>query len=105
VRDLSDDHDLLRRDYFPDLDVETFCDADRDRILDDVDADLRAAAAVVPDLPPSSRRAVRAAHATFGELATRLRAASADEIRRTRVRVPTPVKLRLAAGSLRRGRA
>jgi phytoene/squalene synthetase len=105
VRDLSDDHDLLRRDYFPGLDVESFCEADRDRILDDVDADLRAAAAVVPDLPPSSRRAVRAAHATFAELAQRLRAASPEEIRRTRVRVPTPVKLRLAAGSLRGGRS
>jgi phytoene synthase len=105
VRDLSDDHDLLRRDYFPGLDVETFCDADRDRILDDIDADLRAASAVVPDLPPSSRRAVRAAHATFAELASRLRAAPAEEIRRTRVRVPAPVKLRLAVGSLREGRS
>jgi phytoene synthase len=105
VRDLSDDHDLLRRDYFPGVDVATFCDADRDRILDDVDGDLRAAAAVVPDLPPSSRRAVWAAHATFAELAQRLRAASADEIRRTRVRVPTPVKLRLAASALRGGRS
>ena len=105
VRDLSDDHDLLRRDYFPGLDVERFCEADRDRSLDDVDEDLRAAAAVVPDLPPSSRRAVRAAHATFAELAQRLRAASAEEIRHTRVRVPTPVKLRLAASSLRGGRS
>ena len=105
VRDLSDDHDLLRRDYFPGLDVESFCEADRDRILDDVDEDLRAAAAVVPDLPPSSRRAVRAAHATFAELAQRLRAASPEEIRRTRVRVATPVRRRLAAGSLRGGRS
>ncbi|MDZ5663689.1 squalene/phytoene synthase family protein [Nocardioides sp. zg-1308] len=105
VRDLSDDHDVLRRDYFPGLDVEAFCDRDRDLILDDIDADLRAAAAVVPDLPPSSRRAVRAAHATFAELATRLRAASADEIRRTRVRVPTAVKLRLAVGAIHGGRS
>jgi len=105
VRDLSDDHDLLRRDYFPGVQAHTFCDADRDRILDDVDGDLRAAAAVVPDLPPSSRRAVWAAHATFAELAQRLRAASADEIRSTRVRVPAPVKLRLAVGALRGGRS
>ncbi|WP_210502419.1 phytoene/squalene synthase family protein [Nocardioides xinjiangensis] len=103
VRDLADDHDVLRRDYFPGLDVDAFCDADRDRILDDIDADLAAAAAVVPDLPPSSRRAVRAAHATFAELACRLRATPAPEIRRTRVRVPTPVKLRLVAGALRGG--
>ncbi|NYE38428.1 phytoene/squalene synthetase [Nocardioides cavernae] len=103
VRDLTDDHDLLRRDYFPGLAVERFCDADRDRILDDIDADLAAAAAVVPRLPSSSRRAVAAAHATFAELAARLRATPAAEIRRTRVRVPTPVKLRLAANALRGG--
>ncbi|SED29309.1 Phytoene/squalene synthetase [Nocardioides exalbidus] len=105
VRDLTDDHDLLRRDYFPGLDVETFCDTDRDRILDDIDADLAAAAAVVPRLPSSSRRAVLAAHATFAELATRLRATPAEQIRRTRVRVPAAVKLRLVASALHGGAA
>ncbi|GAA5116483.1 squalene/phytoene synthase family protein [Alloalcanivorax gelatiniphagus] len=104
VRDLADDHDVLRRDYFPGLEVDRFCDADRDRILDDIDADLDAAAAVVPDLPASSRRAVRAAHATFGELCSRLRATPATEIRRTRVRVPAAVKLRLAARAVREAR-
>jgi phytoene/squalene synthetase len=71
----------------------------------DVVADLDAAAAVVPELPTSSRRAVRAAHATFAELAARLQATPAEEIRRTRVRVPDPVKLRIVAGALYRGRS
>ena len=105
LRDLAEDHDTLGRRYFPGLEVDRFCDADRDRILDDIDADLAAAAAVVPDLPTSSRRAVRVAHATFAELAARLRATPAAEIRRTRVRVPDAVKLRLAAGAMRGGRA
>jgi len=105
IRDLADDHDLLRRDYFPGLTIERFCDADRDRILDDIDADLDAAAAVVPQLPTSSRRAVRAAHATFAELGARLRRTPATEIRRSRVRVPTTVKLRIAAGALSGGRS
>ncbi|MCF6377397.1 squalene/phytoene synthase family protein [Nocardioides KLBMP 9356] len=105
VRDLADDHDVLRRDYFPGLDVDRFCDTDRDRILDDIDADLAAAAAVVPDLPASSRRAVHAAHATFDELARRLRVTPAARIRTTRVRVPAPVKLRIAAGAIREARA
>ena len=99
LRDLAEDHDVLGRCYFPGLDVDTFCDDDRDRILDDVALDLDAAAGVIPDLPLSSRRAVRVAHATFAELAARLRATPAAEIRRTRIRVPDPVKLRLAAGA------
>ena len=105
LRDLAEDHDTLGRRYFPGLDVDRFCDADRDRILDDIAADLDAAAAVVPELPASSRRAVRVAHATFAELAARLRATPAEEIRRTRVRVPDPVKLRLVAGALYGGRS
>ncbi|MDX6326311.1 MAG: hypothetical protein QOK15_2665 [Nocardioidaceae bacterium] len=105
LRDLAEDHDTLQRRYFPGLDVDQFCDADRDRILDDIAADLDAAAAVVPDLPTSSRRAVRVAHATFAELAARLRATPAPEIRRTRVRVPDPVKVRLVAGALYGGRS
>ena len=104
LRDLAEDHDTLGRRYFPGLDVDRFCDADRDRILDDIDLDLEAAAAVVPELPTSSRRAVRAAHATFAELATRLRATPAAQIRRSRVRVPDPVKLRVLAGALHEGR-
>jgi phytoene/squalene synthetase len=105
LRDLAEDHDLLGRRYFPGLDVERFRDADRDRILDDITADLDAAAAVVPELPLSSRRAVRVAHATFAELAARLRVTPAAEIRRTRVRVPDAVKLRLVAGALYGGRS
>ncbi|WP_338087873.1 phytoene/squalene synthase family protein [Nocardioides lijunqiniae] len=100
LRDLAEDHDTLHRCYFPGLDVDRFDDTDRDRILDDIDTDLDAADAVIPELPGGSRRAVRVAHATFAELAARLRATPADRIRRTRVRVPDPVKMRVMAGAL-----
>lgn len=104
LRDLAEDRDTLDRRYFPGLDVDRFCDADRDRLLEDIAADLDAAAAVVPNLPPSCRRAVRVAHATFAELAARLQATPAARIRRTRVRVPDRVKVRLLAGALYGGR-
>lgn len=103
LRDLAEDHSALSRRYFPGLDLEQFCDADRDQILKEIAADLDAAALAVPELPASSRRAVRAAHATFSELAARLQATPAAEIRRTRVRIPDPVKLRLLAGAVRGG--
>lgn len=100
LRDLAEDHDTLHRRYFPGLDVATFCDADRDRLLADIAADLDAAGAVLPDLPKNCRRAVRVAHATFAELAARLQATPAAQIRRRRVRVPNPVKARLLAANL-----
>ena len=105
LRDLAEDHDTLGRRYFPGLDVDGFTDADRDQILDDIAGDLDAAAAVIPMLPVSSRRAVQVAHATFAELAARLGDTPAAEIRRARVRVPDPVKLRLLAGSFYGGRS
>jgi len=105
LRDLAEDHNTLGRHYFPGLEVERFCDTDRDRILGDIACDLDAAAAVIPELPSSSRRAVRVAHAVFAELAARLRATPAAEIRRTRVRVPDAVKVRLVAGALYGGRS
>lgn len=100
LRDLCEDHDVLGRTYFPGLDIEQFDDRRRDVILADIDADLAAAAAVIPRLPASSRRAVAAAHGLFAELSSRLAATPAARIREERVRVPTPVKARIVARAL-----
>ncbi|MFH7322786.1 phytoene/squalene synthase family protein [Aeromicrobium sp. JJY06] len=97
LRDLGDDRDNLGRSYVPGLDPEHFDVAMRDRLLDDIDADLAAAAAVIPQLPAGSRRAVAAAHALFAELSRRLRHASPERIRSERIRVPGPVKARVVA--------
>jgi phytoene synthase len=95
LRDLAADHDELGRTYFPGLELEDFTDRERDVLLDDIDADLDAAARVVPLLPPSSRRAVAVAQALFAELAARLRTTPAEQIRRERVSVPSAVKAQL----------
>lgn len=100
LRDLSADFEHLGRSYFPGVNIATFSEADKIRLLDDIDADLRESAAVVPLLPASSRRAVILAQGLFSELSIRLRATPADLLVRSRVRVPHPVKLRIAAGAL-----
>jgi phytoene/squalene synthetase len=100
LRDLAEDSAVLGRTYFPGVRPENLTDCRRDALLDEIDADLSAAAAAVPLLPPSSRRAVAVAHALFSELASRLRATPAREIAVRRVSVPTPVKARLVLRSL-----
>ncbi|MHC3000375.1 phytoene synthase [Microbacterium sp. HJ5] len=93
LRDLDHDASALGRDY---LGLGAGAST-REAVLDRIDADLAAAAAVVPRLPPDCRRAVTAAHDLFAELSARLRAApDATE----RVRVPDVVKARLAARAL-----
>lgn len=100
LRDLSADFDELGRSYFPGVDVASFSEAEKTRLLDDIDADLAVSAAVIPLLPVSSRRAVALAQGLFAELSARLRRTPANRLVRTRVRVPNPVKLRIAAAAV-----
>lgn len=99
LRDLHSDQHLLGRSYLPGVDRQTFTDRQRDELLDDIDADLRAAARAIEQLPRGSRRAVGTAHALFEELSTRLRATPAQQIARERVRVPDLAKARIIARS------
>lgn len=99
LRDLHNDQHLLGRSYLPGVDRQTFTDLQRDELLDDIDADLRAAARAIEQLPRGSRRAVATAHALFEELSARLRATPAEQIARERVRVPDLTKVRIIARS------
>ena len=99
LRDLSADFDTLGRSYFPGVSVESFTEDDKNRLLDDIYHDLRGPAVTVAQLPAGSRRAVALAHGLFAELSVRLRATPADTLRTTRIRVPNPVKLRIATGA------
>jgi phytoene/squalene synthetase len=90
LRDLHDDADRLGRDYLS----GATAGPRRTEVLDRIDADLAAAAAVIPRLPRDCRRAVTAAHDLFAELSRRLRRAPSSA---GRVRVPDPVKAALVA--------
>jgi 15-cis-phytoene synthase len=99
LRDLAADFQSLGRSYFPDVRVDSFSEEDKNRLLDDIDADLRVSAAIIPQLPAGSRRAVALAQGLFAELARRLRATPSNSLVSARVRVPNPVKLRIAAAA------
>jgi 15-cis-phytoene synthase len=99
LRDLHADAEVLGRSYFPGVDVGAFGEDDKVRLLDDIDADLATAARAIPQLPANARRAVRLAHGLFAELSRRLRATPAERLLVARVRVPDPVKLRIAAAA------
>jgi phytoene synthase len=103
LRDLGADLESLGRSYFPGLDVANLTDIQKHALLDGIDAELALAARAMPLLPRSSRRAVALAHGLFAELSRRIRATPAPELVRTRVRVPDPVKLRIAIAAATRG--
>jgi phytoene synthase len=102
LRDLADDYESLGRRYFPGIDPAHLSEADKNRLLDDIDRDLEIAGAVIAELPSGCRRAVAAAHALFSALSARLRRTPASELLAARVSVPTTRKLLLllqAAGA------
>jgi phytoene/squalene synthetase len=99
LRDLAADLTALGRSYFPEVDPSALTDAQKNAVLDDIDRELQLAAATVPLLPRSSRRAVATAQRLFADLSRRLRAVPAASLLTTRVRVPDPAKLRIAVGA------
>ena len=96
LRDLAADRDALGRNYFPGVNLLTMTEEQKNELLDDMDADLDAAARVLPLLPVGSRRAVTAAHHLFARLAAKLRATPARALMSARVRVPDPEKIMIA---------
>ena len=42
--------------YFPGINIATFTEADKQRLVEDIDADLAVSGAIVPLLPASSRK-------------------------------------------------
>ncbi len=99
LRDLAADFEALGRSYFPGVDVTTFSEVEKLRIVAGIDDDLRIARSCLRGLPPSSRRAVVLAQRLFEELTERLRRTPASVLAATRIRVPNPVKVRIAVGA------
>ncbi|WP_225219449.1 phytoene/squalene synthase family protein [Arthrobacter gallicola] len=97
LRDLAEDFESLGRSYFPGITVDAFTEADKHRLLDDIEADLLVSGAAIAELPRDCRAAVALAQELFAELARRLRRTPAAQLRTTRIRVPNAIKLRLAA--------
>ena len=100
LRDLSADVDALGRSYFPGINIATFTEEDKVRLVADIDSDLAISGAIVPFLPSTSRKAVALAQNLFAELNRRIARTPASELKHTRVSVPTLVKARLALAAL-----
>lgn len=97
LRDVGDDRRRLGRSYFPGTVGGHLSEGDKERILDEIDADLAAAKETLPLLPTSSRRAVALALAVFADLAERLWPIPVASLGHTRVSVPNSTKVKLAA--------
>jgi phytoene/squalene synthetase len=93
LRDLAADFNALGRSYFPSIEVGKFTDADRDRLVGEINNEIAIAAAELPHLPSNSTRAVNAALLLFAELNNKIAQTPAAQIATTRIRVPNARKI------------
>lgn len=93
LRDLSADWEALGRSYFPTVDPSNMSEAQKLALIDDIDADLSAAAQVIPKLPKGCRSAVAAAHGLFRGLSRKLKATPAADLLHRRTRINNLAKL------------
>lgn len=107
LRDLSADWEALGRNYFPTVDPANMTESQKAHLIDDIDADLAAAAEVIPALPRGCRAAIAAAHGLFRGLTRQLKATPAADLIRRRTRINNVAKvgilLRTANGRVVRG--
>jgi phytoene/squalene synthetase len=92
LRDLSADFKRLGRSYFPGVDVKSFNEETKQRLVDDIKVDLGVSAQSLPLLPKSARRAVAAAQLLFTTLNNQIEKTSATEL----------INRRISVGSLRK---
>ncbi|TDW29665.1 phytoene/squalene synthase family protein [Cryobacterium psychrophilum] len=105
LRDLRADWHDLGRNYFPHIDPDRLTETQKLDLVADIEADLDAAAAVIPELPQNCRVAVDAAHGLFAALTQRLRATPAADLLAARIRVPNAGKLAIVIAATMHGRA
>lgn len=100
LRDLAEDGAVLDRRYLVGIDPRAVTEEQKAAVLAGVEADLVLARTALAGLAPGARRAVAVALGLFAELASRIRATPAGELSHRRVRVPGPVKARIALGAM-----
>jgi phytoene synthase len=87
LRDIAADAEGLGRWYFPTGSFAAFDAKAKDAIVKDIEKDFAAAAKAIVKLPDSCRKAVTLSHQYYSELLKRIKLTSADDLKRTRIRV------------------
>ncbi|NBR65193.1 MAG: phytoene/squalene synthase family protein [Actinobacteria bacterium] len=93
LRDLKADFEQLGRSYFPHVNVASFNEETKNRLVKDIKEDLALSAKTIPLLPSSSRKAVVAAQLLFDALNRKIQKTPATKLIKTRIRVTDIQKL------------
>lgn len=93
LRDMKSDHQDLGRMYFPEIDLQNFTRADKQKIEEEIHLDFQEALKGIRMLPSTSRNGVYLAYRYYLELFKKIRRLSPHHIMQERIRIPNTHKL------------
>lgn len=99
LRDLKDDNLVLNRNYFPGVDLKSFDENSKIKIINEIDEDFRMALQGIKKLPLEAKFGVYTAYIYYKKLLKKLENTPYSEIGTTRIRVSNYTKARLFANS------
>lgn len=97
LRDLKADFEELNRTYFPGTDLNKLDELSKQRIIEEIEADFKAAYEGILHLPLEAKFGVYTAYVYYKKLLSKLKKTPSAEIKNTRIRVSDYQKLGLFA--------
>ena len=99
LRDLKDDSNILKRVYFPNVNMDDFNEESKREIINEIELDFKNAIKGIARLPKNSRFAVYIAYRYYNKLLKKLKRTSSENIVKKRVRIHNFQKFTVIARS------
>jgi phytoene synthase len=100
LRDINADYNTLRRTYFPNVDLTSFSNLEKQMIEQDIEGEFREALEGIKQLPSSSKSGVYLAYIYYKELFNKIKKVTADRVMSERIRISNSHKFGLMCDSL-----
>ncbi|QNR86234.1 squalene/phytoene synthase family protein [Pedobacter riviphilus] len=104
LRDVKADHQILSRNYFPNVNLALFCDRQKKEIEAEIEAEFDIALAGIKLLPTASRNGVYLSYIYYKKLFTKIKRLSAEKIMTERIRISNTHKIGLMFDSIIRNK-
>jgi len=99
LRDLKNDHNILKRSYFPNVDLNSFDENSKEKIIEEIENDFKKGLVGIFKLPSEAKFAVYTAYKYYFKLLIKLKNTPSTRIKSSRIRVPNFEKFTVLAKS------
>jgi len=100
LRDVKADHQALKRNYFPNVNLTAFCDNQKRAIENEIEEEFAEALQGIKMLPLNSRKGVYLSFIYYRKLFKKIKGLSAEKIMTERIRIPNHHKIGLMFDSM-----